>query len=286
MYNFLSRGHFMPVLSLLFWWAFGGVANAQLAPCENHPLFNSLPQHKVVYCEQREFGQLLVRTLQGNAYDVLEEKHSGELLETTYDFTGDWNKRPTALQLFQNYKKAVSDAGGKVLYERGGSLYLHLPKGSSNYWIWIQTDNSGQYTLRTLRESAMEQQIMVLSAAQIEKEMALQGRAICQGIFFDTDKAVIKPESEEALKQMAAYLKAHPKVKVFIVGHTDNTGGYEHNMKLSGDRAEAVLTALHKNHSIPMERMQAAGAGPISPVAENTSEAGRQRNRRVELVLK
>ena len=73
-------------------------------------------------------------------------------------------------------------------------------------------------------------------------------------------------------------------MKVHIVGHTDNVGIFDSNMKLSRDRAEAVVKALAGNYSISAARMQAGGVGPLSPAASNLTDSGRAKNRRVELV--
>jgi len=95
---------------------------------------------------------------------------------------------------------------------------------------------------------------------------------------------VIKPESEPALAEMAKLLKDNPSLNVFIVGHTDNTGTFEHNMKLSLDRATAVVNALVSGHGIAAARLKAVGDGPTAPVASNDTDEGRAKNRRVELV--
>ena len=76
----------------------------------------------------------------------------------------------------------------------------------------------------------------------------------------------------------------HPSLNVFIVGHTDNTGTFEHNMKLSMDRATSVVNTLVAKHGIAAARLKAVGDGPTAPVASNDSEEGRAKNRRVELV--
>jgi OOP family OmpA-OmpF porin len=111
------------------------------------------------------------------------------------------------------------------------------------------------------------------------------GKAVLTGIFFDTDKASLKPQSAKALKVIADYLKANPKNIVYIVGHTDNTGGYEHNLELSRNRAEAVVDTLVKDYSVEKSRLKAVGIGEVSPATSNGGDAGRARNRRVEMVL-
>ncbi len=104
------------------------------------------------------------------------------------------------------------------------------------------------------------------------------------GIYFDTGKSTIKPESAQAIGEIAKLLKADPGLKIFVVGHTDNQGGVESNIKLSQDRGEAVLQALVRDHGIAANRLGSYGCGLFTPVASNDTEEGRAKNRRVELV--
>ncbi|MFZ1615620.1 MAG: OmpA family protein, partial [Holophaga sp.] len=104
------------------------------------------------------------------------------------------------------------------------------------------------------------------------------------GITFDTGKADIKPSSEPALTEIAKLLKGQPALKLHVVGHTDNVAGLDLNLKLSKARAEAVVQALTTKHGIASNRLIPHGVGPVAPVASNDAEAGRAKNRRVELV--
>jgi outer membrane protein OmpA-like peptidoglycan-associated protein len=104
------------------------------------------------------------------------------------------------------------------------------------------------------------------------------------GIFFDTGQSTIKPESKSTLDQIAALLKTRPALKLYVVGHTDMTGALAHNRTLSEARARAVVNALVKNYGIAAARLEGHGVGPLAPVASNAEEAGRAKNRRVELV--
>jgi outer membrane protein OmpA-like peptidoglycan-associated protein len=124
----------------------------------------------------------------------------------------------------------------------------------------------------------------MVDAAQMKKGLGEKGHIALYGIYFDTDKAVIKPESKPTLDEMAKLLRGEPGLKVFIVGHTDSQGGYEHNMTLSRQRAEAVAAALTRSYKIARNRLFTAGVGWLAPVGSNASEDGRALNRRVELV--
>ena len=124
----------------------------------------------------------------------------------------------------------------------------------------------------------------MIDAAAMAKGLGEAGHIALYGIYFDTDKAVIKPESAPTLAEIAKLLGAQPELNVFIVGHTDNQGTYEYNMDLSQRRAKAVAAALAGSYKIAPKRMRTAGAGFLAPVAGNASEEGRAMNRRVELV--
>ena len=115
------------------------------------------------------------------------------------------------------------------------------------------------------------------------KDLEASGKTLIYGIHFDTGSAVIKPDSETALAEMVKLLTTRPALRVFIVGHTDNAGATDMNVKLSSARADALVTALAAK-GVVASRLRAFGAGPFSPAASNRDEKGRAQNRRVELV--
>ncbi|MBN2013161.1 OmpA family protein [candidate division KSB1 bacterium] len=110
------------------------------------------------------------------------------------------------------------------------------------------------------------------------------GKAAVYGIYFDTGQAVIKPASEPTIVEIAKLLKANPALKLYVVGHTDNVGAFDYNIKLSQSLAAAAINALVTKNEIMNSRLTPFGAGPTSPVASNKDESGRAKNRRVELV--
>jgi outer membrane protein OmpA-like peptidoglycan-associated protein len=120
----------------------------------------------------------------------------------------------------------------------------------------------------------------------LAKGLEHNGHVAIYGVYFDTDSARIKPASGAQLEEMAKYLKAHPHAGVYIVGHTDNQGKLAYNLDLSRRRAKAVVDTLVAQYHVPAARLTAEGVGPLAPVAANASDAGRAKNRRVELVLR
>lgn len=126
-----------------------------------------------------------------------------------------------------------------------------------------------------------------LYAAQMDnakcKDHPLTGHAAVYGIYFDTGKPNVKPESALAISEIIKLLNADPCLKIHVVGHTDNVGGMESNIKLSQSRAESVVQAL-RNNGISPARLKSFGCGQFAPVMSNDNEEGRAKNRRVELV--
>jgi OmpA-OmpF porin, OOP family len=123
-----------------------------------------------------------------------------------------------------------------------------------------------------------------LNAADMAKSIAAEGKVAIYGVYFDTDKADVKPDSQPALAEMAKLLLQDPKLKVYVVGHTDNQGALAHNVDLSQRRAESVVRTLAADYRIDAKRLSAKGVASYAPVASNDADAGREKNRRVELV--
>lgn len=131
---------------------------------------------------------------------------------------------------------------------------------------------------------ARERKMTLVRADEMSRSIGKEGKIALYGIFFDFDKAELKPESAPTLQEIATLLKAEPKLAVIIVGHTDNQGGFEYNLDLSRRRAEAVVRALATQHGIEQKRLRSSGVGMVAPAASNDGEEGRAKNRRVELV--
>lgn len=125
---------------------------------------------------------------------------------------------------------------------------------------------------------------VVANAEAMGKDLEELGRTVLDGLFFDHDKATLTAESKPALDEVAKLLGTLSDKKFYVVGHTDASGTYAYNTKLSADRAEAVRAALLNDYGVAPDRLQSAGVGPLAPAFTNGSEGGREKNRRVELV--
>ena len=138
--------------------------------------------------------------------------------------------------------------------------------------------------VQVLEPKARDKKMVLVEAEKMADSLAESGGISLYGIYFDTDKADIKPESEPTLAEVAKLLKADQKLAIIVVGHTDNQGSFDYNLDLSSRRAAAVKAALSSQFGIDAKRMTAAGAGMMAPVATNDTEEGRAKNRRVALV--
>jgi OmpA-OmpF porin, OOP family len=139
--------------------------------------------------------------------------------------------------------------------------------------------------IEVVEPGVREDKIVTLTADEIGNTLGADGRVVIYGVFFDFDKATITPDSAPQLAGMVTYLKADQAMRVYVVGHTDNKGELDYNVKLSSARAKAVVDALVKA-GIDEVRLVAKGVGPLAPLATNTTEQGQAKNRRVELVAR
>jgi len=144
----------------------------------------------------------------------------------------------------------------------------------------------GQTVVRVdvLEAKPMEARMTVVKAEEIEQSIAKTGRIAIYGVYFDTDKSDIKSESAPSLNEMAQAIGAGQGAKYLIVGHTDNQGSLDHNRELSQKRADAVVKALVSQYNVNRSAVIPVGVGMAAPVAPNTDETGRAKNRRVEIV--
>lgn len=209
------------------------------------------------------------------------------------------------MSLVQNflYESDVKDAafsnGSCALTQHIDDLrYLtaRIPQGSETAWVTVHTYliNSGTYCkalngrtvalVHVVEPKSREQRMVTVKAEQMARAIDAEGSISLYGIYFDTNEARIKPESEPALQEIAKLLASQPQLARLVVGHTDNQGSFEHNLALSNRRAQAVRAALASRPGVDAKRLTAAGAGMMAPVATNATEEGRARNRRVAIV--
>ncbi|GAA0879100.1 hypothetical protein GCM10009119_20680 [Algoriphagus jejuensis] len=251
--------------------------------CANQELFSALPNHAATDCELREFDTFTFYEVDnsGNRTPIDIE---GEKSVISYKWLGDWEQRPTAVMIYRNYQNAVEKIGGKMRYS-GSAAYFSFTKSGTNYWMEVLTDGSGYYKVTTIKEAEMNQYV-TFTANEIAEQLKSEGQVTFYGIYFDTDKATLKPESNTTIEEIAKFLKSAPETNVYLVGHTDNTGTAEHNLQLSKSRAQTVATELIGVYQISQAQLRAEGVGELSPVSTNATDEGKARNRRVVMILR
>ena len=211
------------------------------------------------------------------------QRVEGRHLHYTYDFDESAGTSAGFLQIVRNYEAAAKKIGGEVLAGDARRTTIHVAKNGQDTWVALEAFNEGrEYELHIIERQLMKQDV-VADAAALRSGLKDNGHVEVPGIFFDFGKAEVKPESEPALKELAAMLQANAALKVWVVGHTDNVGSVDANLTLSGARAAAVVKVLVQR-GIGAGRLAPHGAGPYAPVASNAADEGRARNRRVELV--
>ncbi|QPC90897.1 OmpA family protein [Mesorhizobium sp. INR15] len=167
----------------------------------------------------------------------------------------------------------------------GGDAYVTVQTYSLTDDLYCKALNGRTVAVvQVLEPKARDKKMVVVEAAKMADSLTAIGSISLYGIFFDTDKAEIKPESEPTLKEISTLLANEPKMAVIVVGHTDNQGAFDYNRDLSSRRAQAVKAALVSKYGIDAARLTSAGAGMMAPVASNDDETGRAKNRRVVLV--
>lgn len=193
-------------------------------------------------------------------------------------------QKPSPVQVNRNYINAAKAIGGEQVasLKNGWGSVLKVVKNDMETWAYINAYNE-EYHLIIVEKQFMEQDVTA-NADTMAKSIKDTGKAAIYGIYFDSGKAEIKPESEPALKEITKMLQTDPNLKLYVVGHTDNQGGYDYNMKLSKERADAVVKSLVSQYNVNASRLQPCGVGPVAPVTSNVTEEGRAKNRRVELV--
>ncbi|TAK89921.1 MAG: hypothetical protein EPO06_10950 [Burkholderiaceae bacterium] len=210
-----------------------------------------------------------------------------------------WSKADKVTEGLQWAKGQIHQANGAGAFNIyspldpfGRMLVGTLSKEGTETYVLLYTSNAANKTtgmaatyLVIVEPKSMPTGQVVVDASAMKSGLQSDGKISLYGLYFDTGKADIKPESNAQLSEMAKLLRSQPALNVYIVGHTDNVGSVDNNLALSLQRAQAVVTALGSTYKVDTKRLQARGVASLAPVATNASEEGRAKNRRVELVV-
>lgn len=194
-------------------------------------------------------------------------------------------RTPSVIEVIRNYEAAFKKNGGVMVWSdaRDGYAVYRQGAGAQERWMDLKVGDSGERIQLTIIDVAAMAQVVEFSASEMLEALNRDGFVALQGIQFDTGKDSIKPESEPLLSEIKSLLDANPSLRLSVEGHTDNVGAAAANLALSKRRADAVRAWLI-GKGVVAARLVSQGFGDTRPVADNRMEAGRAKNRRVELV--
>jgi len=275
---------------------------------KDHPLISRYPGSTINEYRQKAFDEyeLPLSSVANGKY--AKTQHLEGKVTAVYYTTPEGR---SALEVYRNYESALRNSGFQTLFtcaktcgdappsgafplddafgNYGDARYLaaKLSRDAGDVYValWVYDSSFDIKTfLAVVEVKPMESGLVTVDAASLASDITRTGHASVYGIYFDTGKAEVKPESAATLKEISKLLQQDPKLKLYVVGHTDNVGSLASNMDLSKRRGDAVVTVLTTTYNIAAARLTAAGDGPTAPVASNDTEDGRAKNRRVELV--
>jgi OmpA-OmpF porin, OOP family len=282
---------------------------------KDHPLLTRYPGFLIAEYTFTEFDEftLPLGKLASESKPEKSERLEGKITRIKYQ--GPVGR--SVLEIYRNYESALKKAGFQFLFTcandqgcGGGNPKLHAATGDEDWncsggqryvsaklsrpqgdaYVSLHIGQFGDLqvgaavVLYVVEVKPMQGGLVTVDAATLAGDITKSGHSAVYGIYFDTAKAEVKPESDAAIAEIAKLLQQDAQLRLLVVGHTDSAGALASNMELSKRRADAVVRALTAKHGIAAPRLNAQGAGPLAPVASNKSEEGRAKNRRVELV--
>lgn len=302
------------VLVALLHLAFSAAAQKDANGSKDHPVVSRFAGSWIRFYEFNKFNQYEQRispVKRGNERSAQKQTLEGALTRIIYQCP----KTVSPLEVHRSYEQALLKNGFEKTYAcekdncgdgfgysypDDGAPHIKSYSQDQRYFAGRRKESNGTeiyvcvYTVFTqdgpvarldvLEAKAMDGGQVTVSAAQIKSDFEKNGKAVINQIYFESGKSVLKPGADPALQEVARFLKENPALKIFVVGHTDNEGGFEFNMTLSQQRAAAVTKELNARYGIAADRIAAKGVSYLCPVASNDHETGKSKNRRVELV--
>ncbi len=284
---------------------------------KDYPLVSRFNGSVIEWYQVKNFDRYYMLSLKDNKLQPYEI--DGKVTRIQYSS----QKEHSVFEIYKSYESALKNAGFKILltldknncginlseqlyigefnglnaltdrnsikpdYREGEFAYLSAKKKINDKEVYIVVYiTNWNYPLITF--DAVEVKHMdkgLVTVQNLGEGLTSAGHVALAGVYFDTGKSTIKPESQQALKNIADFLKSNTSKKFLIVGHTDNTGDFDANVKLSTVRAQSVVQELVSKYGVNKDQLKAFGVGSASPVANNSTAAGKAKNRRVEIVV-
>jgi outer membrane protein OmpA-like peptidoglycan-associated protein len=290
----------------------GAAQAADVKGGKDHPLISRFAGAELQAYAQKDFDEAVVAIKAGDGKPDTVLTLEGKVTTNGYSIGGD----KSVLEVMRNYEQALAQAGFQTIFQcsdyKSCGGFFNFMQNNNRGFRWI-ADEKNRYLLAKRdtpaglvhvvvyvmrdgdkRVNVFQQvieskpmatnQVQVLNAEQMAQGLQSDGKIAIYGVLFDTAKAEITPESKPALDEMVKLLAGDQTLKVYIVGHTDNVGKLAVNLDLSQRRADAVVKALVAQ-KIDTARLVSKGVASLAPVTSNANEAGRAKNRRVELVV-
>jgi OOP family OmpA-OmpF porin len=260
---------------------------AQDSEFKDTPWFSGMPNFQIYDAEDIEF----------DSYNFFNGKNcvsvEGKKYKRTYTLKED-AQQSSIIQISRNYANAIRSMGGTVVFDgapqdaecadnNGLQMVIgKVVKDGNEMWVEIvPTGGGNDYYMTIVLKELMKQDV---TASNMFETLNRDGH-IALYINFDTGKSVIRSESGPIIGQIVEMMKSNPELKLGIEGHTDNAGSSASNKILSEERAKSVVSAI-AGQGISIERLSSSGFGQDKPIADNNTDEGRAKNRRVELVRK
>lgn len=246
--------------------------------CKDSEVLTRLPGCRIARCRTAEYDMFEMPVAKPERKPVQKKTLEGELEQIWYQCGAD----TSPLQIAKNAENAFRQAGFSIPFtDRYFTTRFYVTAQKGAQWAYVAADGRF-YQLTTVKTKEMEQAMKAGADGWID-QINQTGRVSIYGINFDTAKATIKPDSEKVLSELVSLLQKQPDWSLVVAGHTDNAGSDAINVPLSRQRAEAVITWLAAK-GIDKSRLVPAGFGSKKPVADNATDDGKAKNRRVDLV--
>jgi OmpA-OmpF porin, OOP family len=277
---------------------------------KDHPMVSRYPGTTISHYDFKEFEE--AQLLLSKPYEVGNKWVADKVLPVEGQVTYIHYDKPntvSALQIFRNYQTSLSKSGFKELFvcnrpctetnlgdfkELLKARGLYLNYSTDNQYIAAQKGNvyvsmfvnDGGIWQFVIEQGQMDTgKIKVTGNSPIANALSQSGRVDVYGLTFDTGKSSLKPSSKATLTELSQILNDNPQLNLDVIGHTDNVGNAESNLKLSQERSDAVIAALASEYGINPTRLNPIGKGQSQPISSNDTEKGKATNRRVEFVV-
>ncbi|MFC2158342.1 OmpA family protein [Acidobacteriota bacterium] len=250
-----------------------------------HPVIKPMPGALLTErsSNREDFSTYQFRMKVGNSTKNVEK--GGQFWTLRYeirDAGGSIDRGTSITEIIENHVAATREKGGEIHNRGNNSLVFSIPwEGGGTSWASL-VGSAGRYVLYIIDEKSLAP-VLSFGAEELKVALDAEGRVAVYGINFAVDKAVLELGAEDVIKEIVKLMLLYPELKIEIQGHTDNTGSAQHNLQLSNRRAEAVKQYMLL-FGVGSASLISKGYGMTQPIADNGTEEGRAKNRRVELV--